>query len=66
MLFQPVFNRLNAGFNVLAERCGKVHAVAPLHKPLHGLLVVVRGVLGAGASEVVLGPGPETLDGHEV
>ena len=66
MLFQPVFHQINAGFNVLAEPCGVIHAKAPLYQPLHGLLVVVGGVLGTGAGELVLGPAPEAFDGHEV
>ena len=66
MHFQPVFHRFNAGFNVLLEPYRVVHAEAPLHEPLHGLLVVVGSVLGAGAGELVLGPAPEALDGHVV
>ena len=51
---------------MLSEPVGEIHFKAPLYKAFHGLLVVVWGVLGAGAGEVVLGPAPETLDGHEI
>ena len=63
---QPGFNRFVTGFNVRAERSGIVHQVALLDQSLHGLLVMVWSVLGTGAGEVVLGPAPEPLDGHEV
>ena len=66
MLLHPVFHQINAGFNVLAEPSGVIHTEAPLHQSLHGLLVVVGGILGAGAGELVLGPAPEAFDGHEV
>ena len=51
---------------MFAEPVGEIHFKAPLYKALHGLLVVVWGVLGAGAGEVVLRPAPEALDGHKV
>ena len=66
MQIQPGFNRFVTGFNVSDERSGVVHQVALLDQSLHGLLVMVWGVLGTGAGEVVLGPAPEPLDGHEV
>ena len=66
MQFQPVFHRLITSFNVLSEPSGVVHVEALLYEPLHGLLVVVGGVLGTGAGKLVLGPGPEALDGHVV